>query len=1103
MRKFGLFCLLLLVLAISVQAEVTGITVSSASDGTNTATAFDNSEFLKAADITVTITVLDDADNLGPADLYYKTDGELATTGDTSVSLTTLDSWTDGTTAMTFTGTISGLADADQINFIVVGDSSTEDNGGAGYEFQVDGGVPTISALDPADAGTSSNVDQPITATLADTGSGIDEATISMNVEGTDYTTADAELAYSAGTVTFTPSTSFTDAQEVNITLDVSDALGNAATQASWMFTISAADTTAPDEITGLTVTELTDTSVQLDWTASGAGDLDHYNIYQETSAITEVSSLTAVGTTDSSTTTYEADSLTTNINYYFAVTAVDGVPNENPIPAETVSISPGTPAAPGKPSVSAGNGAVTISWSAHGEVDVTEIKIYRITAGDAWDANTSVTTVATGTTEYTDSGLGNGTGYYYKISAQDALGHVSAASESSDLVTPVESGCSLGTPNVESSTHTHNSWTANGSVDFSWASVSSATGYSFVFDQSSSTTPNETIDFPATDYTESKADGIFYFHLRACTGSCCGSTNHFTVKIDTTGPSTPSDFTATARSDGTIRLEWDASSDDEVGMGSYEVYRSVFRDFGISDSGTHKLETTTNTYFTDDDADLRANTTYYYKLRPLDDLGNPGSMTPERNARSEIGCDITINIDVDDYVREGTVDVSVSSAGGRMYDTDVKLKFDGKTTRLEDNKNNTSLISTSFTVDSGETGNAQILIMGYDSEDNLCDALADFYIDASEPSITWEAPEGNAELSGIVDLKADASDAGSGIKTVNFYYKSTGDWEKISGVTKKTGGNYVYSWDTSELADGQYELKAEAKDKAANADEAIISVSLKNNGESPPVPPPSEETTYKTAKYNFSSDNLVGLVNATNLIGAQSEKAVELLSENGVERNLTITKKGTDSLATYDAKIEIKFTNNSGETKTIQIIEFVPKSFAEDSSEISGGFTVIESDPIIKFSATVDAGESATFSYELRNISRNKADALIDDGVINDFIAPPVPLPSGETPRFKQAAGGGIDLVTIIIIVIIILVVLALIFVMFGSGLFVRHSYKKYKKGKSEGAGPWGLNDAVKDVHKGDSIWSNVSRELDDWFNAKEKGDNDSGKFAWRPGRD
>ncbi|MFH1586806.1 MAG: fibronectin type III domain-containing protein [Candidatus Diapherotrites archaeon] len=962
--------------------------------------------------------------------------------------------------------------------------------------------APTISNLSPANGATPSNLSQPITASLSDATSDINSATITMNVEGTNYAVTSAELDFASGTVTFTPSTPFTVGQEVNVTLDAKDNAGNSATQSVWAFTIAAAaDTTAPDDITGLTVTELSDTSVQLDWAASGAGDLDHYNIYQETSAITDVTSLTAIDTTDSSTTTYEASSLTTNQNYYFAVTAVDTNSNEDKS-VTAVSVSPGTPTAPGKPSVSAGNGAVTVSWSAHGEVDVTGIKIYRITAGQAWDANTLVTTVAKGTTTYLNSGLGNGTDYYFKITAVDAAGNESPASESSDIVTPVASGCSLGTPVIESSSHPENTWDADGTIELSWATVANATGYSYEFNDSSSTTPDESIDRSDTSMTDSKSDGTWYFHLRACNGICCGNTDHYTIKVDTTGPTTPGSFTATASSDGSVRLEWAASSDDHAGMDYYEIYRSVFRNFNIADAATDKIDTTTNRYYTDVASNMAANTTYYYKIRPIDNVGNQGSMSPERTVRPEIGCDITINIDVDAYVKEGTVDVSVSSTGGKMYDTDVKLKKGGQTTRLEENKNNTSLISTSFTVESGETGNAQILVMGKDSENNLCDALADFYIDAAEPSVSWEAPAENTEIGGTVDLKADASDNGSGIRTVNFYYKSTGDWEKISGVTGKTGGSYVYKWDTSEMADGQYELKAEVVDKAANADEAIISVTLKNNGGSPPEPPPTDETTYKTAKYNFSTDNLAGLVNATNLIGTQSEKAVELLAENNVERNLKITKKGSDALATYDAKIEIKFTNNSGEAKTIQIIEFVPKSFAGDSSEISGGFTVIESDPIIKFSAEVLAGETATFSYGLNGLSKGEADALIDDGVINDFIAPPIPLLSGETPSFKQAAGEGLDLVTIIIILIILLVVIALIFVLFGSGLFVRHSYKKYKKVKSEGSGPWGLNDAVKKVHKEDSIWSNVSRDLDDWFNAKEKEGPKEGKFSWRPER-
>lgn len=93
--------------------------------------------------------------------------------------------------------------------------------------------------------------------------------------------------------------------------------------------------------------------------------------------------------------------------------------------------------------------------------------------------------------------------------------------------------------PNVTSSTHPdQNSWYNNNTPDFSWNRPSGVTGFSYVFDQSPGTDPGQTVNTTntGTSFTK-KADGTWYFHIRAVGPNGWSSTTNYRVQIDTTAP--------------------------------------------------------------------------------------------------------------------------------------------------------------------------------------------------------------------------------------------------------------------------------------------------------------------------------------------------------------------------------------------------------------------------------------------------------------------------------------------------------------------------------------------------------------------------------------
>lgn len=144
-----------------------------------------------------------------------------------------------------------GFADGNY--FLDVSITGTVDMGDGiiGYEtitgysdgnFAIDNTGPAIANFNPANGSISTNLMQPISAQLSDA-SGININSITMAVEGIDYTLANSQLSYNNGAVTFTPSAQFAYNQQVDAAITASDSLGNYSS-AGWSFTVLA--NTAP-----------------------------------------------------------------------------------------------------------------------------------------------------------------------------------------------------------------------------------------------------------------------------------------------------------------------------------------------------------------------------------------------------------------------------------------------------------------------------------------------------------------------------------------------------------------------------------------------------------------------------------------------------------------------------------------------------------------------------------------------------------------------------------------------------------------------------------------------------------------------------------------
>jgi fibronectin type 3 domain-containing protein len=125
------------------------------------------------------------------------------------------------------------------------------------------------------------------------------------------------------------------DASEVRKKLqDTADDLGDPGRDPQYGYGLvdadeaaSLADTEPPAKVSGVTVTTVSDSQLNISWTANNESDLDHYNVYRSTTQGFEPSSdnLIASPTTNS----YSDAGLTASTTYYYRIAAVDTSGNE------------------------------------------------------------------------------------------------------------------------------------------------------------------------------------------------------------------------------------------------------------------------------------------------------------------------------------------------------------------------------------------------------------------------------------------------------------------------------------------------------------------------------------------------------------------------------------------------------------------------------------------------------------------------------------------------------------------------------------------------------------------------------------------------------
>lgn len=366
---------------------------------------------------------------------------------------------------------------------------------------------------------------------------------------------------------------------------------------------------TVPIAPTGLSASA-GNTQVSLTWSASSGAT--SYNVKRSTTnggPYTTVASPTGAS--------YTNTGLTNGTTYYYVVTAVNSSGESgNSVQVSAVPNSGGTAASPPTGlTATPGNAQVSLSWTASSGATSYNVKRSTTNGGP-------YSTVASPTgTSYTNTGLTNGTTYYYIVTAVNSAGESGNSSQVS--ATPTN-----GAPAVPSGVSAS---PGNTQITLTWSASAGATSYN-VKRATVNGGPYSTVASPTgTSYTNTGlTNGTTYYYVVSAVSGANESANSSQVSATpTTGaPPVPTGLSAMP-GNAQVSLSWTASS----GATSYNIKRSTISGGPFSTVGSSSGTTFNNT-------SLANGTTYYYVVTAVNSSAESGnssqvSATPSSNPPS------------------------------------------------------------------------------------------------------------------------------------------------------------------------------------------------------------------------------------------------------------------------------------------------------------------------------------------------------------------------------------------------------------------------------------------------------------------------------------
>ena len=410
-----------------------------------------------------------------------------------------------------------------------------------------------------------------------------------------------AQIATTAANVTTYNDTGLTSGTIYFYRVRATNAVGDSAYSAEASATTG---TVPPDTPTGLTATPISSSQINLSWgdVATETG----FKIERKTGVGGTYSQIATVGT---GIVTYNNTGLTANTTYYYRVRATNaggdsGYSNE--ANATTLDVAPAAPS--GLSATSISSSQINLSWTDNA-TNETGFKIERKTGSGGTYAQ--IATTGADVTTYNDTGLTEGTTYFYRVRATNAVGDSAYSAEASATTgtTPPDAPSGLTATTVSSS-----------QINLSWTDVANETGFKIERKTGVGGTYSQiaTVGAGIVTYNNTglTANTTYYYRVRATNaGGDSGYSNEANATTLDVAPVAPSGLSATSISSSQINLSWTDNATNETG---FKIERKT------GSGGTYaQIATTGADVTTYNDTGLTEGTTYFYRVRATNAVGD------------------------------------------------------------------------------------------------------------------------------------------------------------------------------------------------------------------------------------------------------------------------------------------------------------------------------------------------------------------------------------------------------------------------------------------------------------------------------------------------
>jgi fibronectin type 3 domain-containing protein len=322
----------------------------------------------------------------------------------------------------------------------------------------------------------------------------------------------------------------------------------------------------------------------------------------------------------------YTDTGLGNGTKYFYVVSALNSAgESANSAEVNATPVAPVTiPSAPTGLAATGGNAQASLSWTASTGATSYHVKRATVSGGPYTQIAAPVSA------SYTDTGLTNGTKYFYVVSALNSAGESANSSEAN--ATPAAPVTIPAVPTNLVAT------AGNAQVELLWNASTGATGY-HVKRATVSGGPYTQIAAPTSaSYTDNGlTNGTKYFYVVSALNSAGESANSTEVNATPlapiTIPATPTGLQATA-GNMLVMLAWNAST----GATSYNVKRAA-----VNGGPYAQLAAPTSANYTD--TGLTNGTTYYYVVSAVNSAGESANSNQASATPAGVAPNVTITI--------------------------------------------------------------------------------------------------------------------------------------------------------------------------------------------------------------------------------------------------------------------------------------------------------------------------------------------------------------------------------------------------------------------------------------------------------------------------